>query len=95
MAAALLLSSCSEDYDVNTNIYPALAEIGPQGGQLTTTFVSNGLWTATSEDAGISFTPDSGVKETPASSQVAVHNPLETKVVVSWPPWGPISARAG
>jgi hypothetical protein len=64
MAAALLLSSCSEDYDVNTNIYPALAEIGPQGGQLTTTFVSNGLWTATSEDAGISFTPDSGIAGT-------------------------------
>lgn len=61
IAAALLLSSCVEDYDVNTNIYPALQEIGPEGGQLTTTFVSNAKWTASSEDAGVSFSPDSGI----------------------------------
>lgn len=63
MAAALILSSC-EDYSVGTNIYPALAEIGPEGGQATTTFVSNATWTATTEDEGISFTPDSGIAGT-------------------------------
>lgn len=62
-AAALLLSSCAK-YDVNTNIYPSLAEIGPEGGQVTTTFVSNALWTATSEQEGISFSPSSGIAGT-------------------------------
>ena len=63
MAAALLLSSC-EDYSVGTNIYPSLAEIGPEGGSLTTTFVSNATWTATTEDEGVTFTPDSGIAGT-------------------------------
>ena len=59
-AAALLLSSC-EAYDVNTNIYPSLAEMGPEGGQVTTLFISNATWTASCEEEGISFTPDSGI----------------------------------
>ncbi|MBO4765615.1 MAG: BACON domain-containing protein [Bacteroidales bacterium] len=63
MAAALLLSSC-EDYSVGTNIYPALGEMGPEGGQITTTFVSNATWTASTEDEGISFTPESGIAGT-------------------------------
>lgn len=59
-AAALLLSSCA-DYDTNTNIYPSLGEIGPEGGQVTTTFVSNATWTASTEDEGLTFTPESGI----------------------------------
>jgi len=64
MAAALLLSSCTEDYDVSTNIYPALAEIGPEGGQTTTTFVSNATWTITCEDESVTFNPSSGIAGT-------------------------------
>ena len=63
MAAALLLSSC-EDYSVGTNIYPALGEMGPEGGQITTTFVSNAKWTAVAENEGITFTPESGIAGT-------------------------------
>ena len=62
-AAALILSSCA-DYDVNTNIYPSLAEIGPEGGQVTTSFLSNAKWTASSEQEGLTFTPDSGIAGT-------------------------------
>lgn len=62
-AAALLLNSCA-DYDTSTNIYPSLAEIGPEGGVVTTTFVSNAKWTASSEDEGITFTPESGIAGT-------------------------------
>lgn len=59
-----MLSSCAEDYDIGTNIYPSLAEIGPEGGQLTTTFVSNAKWTATCEDASVTFTPAEGIAGT-------------------------------
>ena len=62
-AAALLLSSCA-DYDTSTNIYPSLVEIGPEGGVVTTTFVSNAKWTASSEDEGVTFSPDSGIAGT-------------------------------
>ncbi|MBR3030383.1 MAG: BACON domain-containing protein [Bacteroidales bacterium] len=62
-AAALLLTSCA-DYDTSTNIYPSLVEIGPEGGQVTTTFVSNAKWTASSEQEGITFTPESGIAGT-------------------------------
>ena len=62
-AAALILSSCAS-YDVNTNIFPSVAEIGPEGGQVTATFLSNALWTATSEQEELSFTPASGIAGT-------------------------------
>ena len=62
-AAALLLISCS-DYTVSTNIYPSVGEIGPEGGQLTTTFVSNALWTAEWNDEGITVEPASGIAGT-------------------------------
>ena len=55
------MCSCA-DYDVSTNIYPSLAEIGPEGGQLTTTFISNASWTADFE--GCTVEPTSGIAGT-------------------------------
>ncbi|MBR5735924.1 MAG: BACON domain-containing protein [Bacteroidales bacterium] len=62
-AAALILSSCAK-YDVNTNIYPSLAEISAAGGEITTTFVSNAAWTVSCEEDGLSFNPSSGIAGT-------------------------------
>lgn len=62
-AAALLLSSC-EEYDVNTNLGTSLAEIGPEGGVRTTTFISNASWEATWDAEDITVEPTSGIAGT-------------------------------
>ena len=65
VVAIFSFSSCNkDDFKATTSIGPSIVEVGPQGGNLTTTFTSNAAWTATCENEAVTIHPDSGIAGT-------------------------------